>query len=132
MGDGELAQYIYWQASYWWWCTFHFCYHYLLNVSEVGLNLKVTGTETEHYFCNQEKKKNKRKERHYQSPNVDHFVSVNCKKQIYKKGYFDHTLSSAQSSSGAESSQHHVQYPSLQTVLALRQSSLLNTRINSY
>jgi hypothetical protein len=36
---------------------------YLLNVSEVGLNLKNSGTETEHYFYNnKEKRKIKEKE----------------------------------------------------------------------
>ena len=41
-------------------------------------------------------------------------------------------MSSAQSSLGAETSQHHAQYPSLQTALDFHQSSLLNTRNNSH
>ena len=41
-------------------------------------------------------------------------------------------MSSAQSSSGAETCQHHTQYPSLQTALDFHQSSLLNTRNNSH
>ena len=41
-------------------------------------------------------------------------------------------MHSVQSSSGAETSQHHTQYPSLQIVLDFHQSSLLNTRNNSH
>ena len=94
---------------------------YLPHIVEVGLSLKTTSREAEHYFYNKEKAKRKTL-----------LESVNCKKQIDKKGYFECTMHSVQSSSGAETSQHHTQYPSLQTVLDFHQSSLLNTRNNSH